>query len=151
MPNDDLKDPPVLTDDVDYADWKIDMEIWELYTSLAKTRRGPALYLSLKGNARECVRGLTKEQISAEDGVQTIIKKLDGVMQSDVCTCYWYQEDKFIYKFNICCDISIVRIDDLRPIFIRVAWISLSLLLAELRNKKRRRGNICNKFDQISV
>ena len=83
MPNDDLKDPPVLTDDVDYADWKIDMEIWELYTTLAKTRRGPALYLSLKGNARECVRGLTKGQISAEDGVETIIKRLDGVMQSD--------------------------------------------------------------------
>ena len=79
----DLKDPPTLSDDVDYADWKIDLEIWELYTSLAKNRRGPALYLSLKGKARDCIRGLTKEQIGAENGVETIKKRLDEVMQSD--------------------------------------------------------------------
>ena len=34
-----LKGPPILSDDVEYSDWKADLEIWELYTSLAKKKR----------------------------------------------------------------------------------------------------------------
>ena len=84
MMADDLKNPPILSDDVEYSDWKADLEIWELYTTLAKSKRGPALYLSLKGKARECARGLTATQIGADDGVAVITQKLDAVFQSDV-------------------------------------------------------------------
>ena len=81
---DALKNPPILSDDLEYGDWKSDIGIWELYTSLDKKKRGPALYLSLQGKARECIRGRTADQIGGETGVQLIITKLDAVYQEDV-------------------------------------------------------------------
>ena len=81
---DALRNPPILSDDVEYADWKADMDIWALYTNLEKKKRGPALYLSLQGKARECARGLTSAEIGADDGVKVITTKLDAVFQADV-------------------------------------------------------------------
>ena len=80
---DALKNPPVLTDDVEYSNWKADLTIWGLYTSLEKKKRGPALYLSLQGKARECIRGLTPEEIGGDTGVDLIVAKLDNVFEED--------------------------------------------------------------------
>ena len=83
---DSLKNPPVLSDDVEYSEWKNDLDIWELYTNLDKKKRGPALFLSLQGKAKVCARRLTKDQISAENGVATIVGELDKVLQQDADT-----------------------------------------------------------------
>ena len=67
-----LKTPPLLTDDISYDDWKADLSIWKLFTELEAKKQGPALYLSLSGKARECVRALTPEQIGGETGFKLI-------------------------------------------------------------------------------
>ena len=51
-----LKTPPALTKDSVYSDWVQDVEMWESFTDVAQAKRGPAVYLSLKGKARECSR-----------------------------------------------------------------------------------------------
>eukprot|EP00794_Sanderia_malayensis_P006732 gene6732-7490_t len=55
-----LKQPPTFDPSRGdcYADWKSDVEIWGVYTKSEKSRRGPAVYLSLVGDAREAVRSL---------------------------------------------------------------------------------------------
>ena len=81
--NDSLRNPPPFTDDLSYEDWKQDVSIWESFTNLEKKKRGPALYLSLQGKARECCRGLTQNQIGGDSGVELILNKLDDVFQED--------------------------------------------------------------------
>ena len=78
-----LKTPPILVDEAGYREWKDDLEIWELFTDLDKVKRGPAVYLTLSGRARDCVRELTKEQIGAQNGVKQIVDKLDKVFLKD--------------------------------------------------------------------
>ena len=78
-----LKTPPILVDEAGYREWKDDLSIWELFTDLSNVKRGPAVYLTLSGVARDCVRELTKEQIGAENGVKQIVDKLDKVFLKD--------------------------------------------------------------------
>lgn len=78
-----LKTPPVLVDETTYAEWKNDVQIWQLFTDLAKKKQGPAVYLSLTGHARECVRDLTPAVIGGDDGVQAITDKLDTLFLQD--------------------------------------------------------------------
>ena len=59
----DHKCPPQITDDISYQDWKRDVTIWQLFTALEKKKQGPALYLSLQGKAKVCVRDLKPEDI----------------------------------------------------------------------------------------
>ena len=74
-----LKTPPVLVDEAHYTEWISDMAVWEAYTDIDKTKRGPAVYLTLSGKVRDSVRELTVEQLGTETGVQKIIEKLDKV------------------------------------------------------------------------
>ena len=48
-----LKQPPVFNPDGgdNYADWKNDLEVWCMLTD-GKINQGPAVYLSLQGDAR---------------------------------------------------------------------------------------------------
>ena len=78
-----LKTPPILVDEAGYVEWKDDLSIWELYTDLAKKKRGPAVFLTLNDAAKLCVRDLTADQVGANNGVKTIIQKLDKVFLKD--------------------------------------------------------------------
>ena len=78
------KTPPVLNDDVNYADWKMDVNVWKMFTQLEDDKQGPALYLSLNGKARDCVRELSLEDIGGENGFQLIIDKLDKIFEDNV-------------------------------------------------------------------
>ena len=75
-----LKNPPVLSDDKDYAEWKRELEMWEECTELAVEKRGPALYLALQGRAREAVRNMTATQLKVAGGVKIITDKLGPVL-----------------------------------------------------------------------
>ena len=77
-----IKTPP-LTDDTNYQDWKKDLTIWQQFTELEK-KQGPALYLSLSGKARECVRELNAADIGLDGGFNLITNKLDRVFQEDI-------------------------------------------------------------------
>ena len=74
-----LKTPPILVDEASYVEWREDLKIWELYTDLEKKKRGPAVYLTLTGHFRDCVRDLTAEHIGADGGLKVITDKLDKV------------------------------------------------------------------------
>ena len=50
-----------------------------------KKRQGPAIYLCLKGEAREAVRSIDVKEI-AKDGVETIIQTLDEIFLKDETT-----------------------------------------------------------------
>ena len=78
-----LKTPPILVDEAGYIEWKDDLKIWELYTDLDKKKMGPAVYLTLSGHARDCVRDLTPGEIGAETGLKTIVEKLDKIFLKD--------------------------------------------------------------------
>ena len=79
-----LKAPPQFNPEVeDYERWKNDLEIWETFTDLSKSKQGPAVYLSLTGKAREAVRDIKAAQLNIEDGLQVIIQKLDAVFLKD--------------------------------------------------------------------
>ena len=59
---------PMASDLEGYSNWRADLEIWEMFTDLEKKKRGPTVFLSLTGQARECVRALGAEKINKEIG-----------------------------------------------------------------------------------
>lgn len=79
----EVQNPPVFDDETNYDNWIKDLEIWELFTTTALNKRGPRLYLSLKGKARDLARELTGGEIGSETGVQKIVDKLNGHYQKD--------------------------------------------------------------------
>ena len=50
-----IKSPPVFhpEEDDDYTSWINDVSIWKMYTDTNEAKIGAAVYLSLKGKARE--------------------------------------------------------------------------------------------------
>ena len=84
-----LKQPPVFNPDGGdtYIDWKNDVQVWCLLTDdKEKTKQGPAVYLSLQGDAREAVRSIELSELSKEDGVAKIFEELDKVYLKDETT-----------------------------------------------------------------
>ena len=99
-----IKAPPVFNpdEDDDYASWKNDVEVWQCYTKEEPKRQGPAVYLSLKGKAREAVRGLSVASLRENNGVEVILNKLDEVFQSDETTRAYHAFKEFVeYKRSI--------------------------------------------------
>ena len=83
-----IKQPPIFdpNEDDDYTEWKSDIEIWQLFTDIRDIKQGPAVYLTLRGRARDAVRGLTAGEIGAADGVANITAKLDEAFETDPST-----------------------------------------------------------------
>ena len=93
-----VKAPPAFDPETDnYEQFKKDLQIWELLTDLAATKKGPAVYLSLKKETREAVRNLSVAEISAEGGLNKIIERLDEVYLADKNTRAYDAFQKF-YK-----------------------------------------------------
>ena len=79
-----IKAPPAFdAEGDDYLAWKNDIEVWEVFTDLKEKKRGPAVYLSLTGKAREAVRGINVGDLAKNEGVKTIIEKLDSIYLQD--------------------------------------------------------------------
>ena len=94
-----LKTPPLLENEEHYSEWRCDLQIWLLFTDLSVAKQGPAVYLSLSGRARDCVRELTSEQIGHDDGVKTILAKLDKVfLKDDNTRAYLAFKEFYDYK-----------------------------------------------------
>ena len=45
-----IKTPPLLSKSTSYDTWLKEIEIWQTFTDLAKTKQGPAIFLSLEGS-----------------------------------------------------------------------------------------------------
>ena len=52
--------------------------------------QGPAMYLLLKGGAREAVRGISINDLRKDDGVEESIRILDELFQSDETTLAYH-------------------------------------------------------------
>ena len=89
------KTPPLLSDPEGYSNWRADLEIWEIFTDLEKKKRGPAVFLSLTGQAREYVRALGAEEVGKETGIKSIIEQLDKIFLKDSDTRAYIAFKKF--------------------------------------------------------
>ena len=83
-----LKQPPTFDPSRGdcYVDWKSDVEIWGVYTKDEKKRRGPAVYLSLVGDAREAVWSLKVADLAQDDGLDVLLAELDKVYLKEETT-----------------------------------------------------------------
>ena len=81
-----MKQPPVFNPDGgdSYLNWKNDVEVWCLLTE--KTKQGPAVYISLQGDAKEAVRSIPVADLAKEDGVKKITDELDKIYLKDETT-----------------------------------------------------------------
>ena len=77
------KAPPVFNKGDNYSKWKKKLGIWKTLTSFEKTKQGPSLVLSLDDESQDAVLELTEQEISAEGGVDNIIKVLDDLYLKD--------------------------------------------------------------------
>ena len=75
--------PPALLKDK-YSTWRKEMLIWELATSLDKTKRALIVFLSLEGTAREAVLELDTAVLNSGDGMKKLYEKLDTLFQEDI-------------------------------------------------------------------
>ena len=89
--------PPELNNDCNYSDWKYDASVWQMLTKLDKTKQGPALYLNLKGKARECVKAIASPEIGSEEGFDKLIKALDKLYLKDEDTRAFMAIEEFYY------------------------------------------------------
>ena len=90
-----IKTPPPLSKSTSYDAWLKEIEIWQTFTDLAKTKQGPAIFLSLEGRAREAVLELEVSVISSETGVAEIISKLNGLYLKDKAQSAYEAYDAF--------------------------------------------------------
>ena len=84
-----IKNPPTFNPDSegdDYGNWKKDVEVWHLFTSEGKGKQGAAVYLSLKGTARDAVRGLDAAKLKSDTGFEEVLNLLDTVYLRDTAT-----------------------------------------------------------------
>ena len=57
----------------DYSQWKSEVELWQMFTEMDKTRQGLALAFYLEGKAREIAISIDKFLLTTEDGVKNVL------------------------------------------------------------------------------
>ena len=80
--------PPVFhaEEDDDYMAWKNDVEVWKMLTDVKTEKLGAAVYLAVKGTAREVIRNLKPEALGQAGGFEKVIAALDAVYLKDETT-----------------------------------------------------------------
>ena len=98
--------PPSLKD-VTYSNWKTEISIWSDFTELADEKKGPAVFLSLTGQARESVRqDVTADKLKEKTGLKNLLDCLDKLYLKDQ-TCSAYEIYEEFEKFVKPSDMSI--------------------------------------------
>ncbi|CAG2232753.1 unnamed protein product [Mytilus edulis] len=77
------KNPPSLTKEKSYQQWKNEVKMWQLVTELDIKKRGLALALSLQGKPREVALEITPEDLNVDEGVDKLIIELDKLFEKD--------------------------------------------------------------------
>ena len=75
--------PAELKSSTNYDDWTKLIGIWRKVTSLTNDKQGPAVALVLQGEAQKAVLELKTEELTAEDGLDKIITRLDKIYAKD--------------------------------------------------------------------
>ena len=66
-----------------WREYKKEIEVWSSLTNLAKEKQGPALWMALKGKAKEAVKEMEISEIKENDGLTAMMEKLDIVFKTD--------------------------------------------------------------------
>ena len=77
------KCPPRFESESEYENWKKDIQIWCGLTDLAKDKQALAIHLSLTGRARTASSEIELAVLKSENGVKSIIEKLDSLFLPD--------------------------------------------------------------------
>ena len=78
------KAPPAYKEGQNYEDWRIDIDLWNEFTSYNRTRRATAFLLELsEGPVKNHVRSLGKEILTADNGMEKVIERLDSIYRED--------------------------------------------------------------------
>ena len=77
------KSPPPLKNCKSYEDWQKLLDIWCMFTNLEPEKQGPAIVLTLEGEAQDAVLELSTAEITQKDGVKKIIAQLDKIYKKD--------------------------------------------------------------------
>ena len=75
--------PPLLSASSNYNSWKKSGTIWSTFTSSPAAKQGAAVFLTLEGSARDAVLELSRDQISGDNGLPNVIKRLDELYLKD--------------------------------------------------------------------
>ena len=90
------KAPPAFEEGMDYNDWKLDLELWQEFTSLERKKHGTALLLELKpGKVKDTVRSLGKAVLVAENAISQITTQLDKIYKEDAAQISYRVYSKF--------------------------------------------------------
>uniref|UniRef100_A0AAV2KYC4 Integrase catalytic domain-containing protein n=1 Tax=Knipowitschia caucasica TaxID=637954 RepID=A0AAV2KYC4_KNICA len=71
--------PPKFDEARPYECWKNEVSIWRLVTELDKTKQALAVALGLEGRARETALEISVVDLNKDDGMETLLAKLDAV------------------------------------------------------------------------
>ena len=58
------------------------------FTDLEKKKQGPAVFLSLEGEARDAVLELKEDQITSDNGIKFITERLDSICKEELLKKY---------------------------------------------------------------
>ena len=72
-----FKARPSLEKSASYDAWLKEISIWQTFTDIDVRKKGPAVFLTLEGKARQTVLELNVKDINCDSGVENIIKCLD--------------------------------------------------------------------------
>ena len=78
-----IKNPPVLTDSIDYELWKKEVSLWQICSDCDKKKQAPAIVMSLNGSAKEAALEMEIETLNSDEGVAELFKVLDGLYLKD--------------------------------------------------------------------
>ena len=78
-----INNPPLLSEAKSYDDWIKLVDIWQKVTDVEKAKQGPVLLLSLEGEAQEAALQIPTDDLLKDDGVLTLIKRLDDLFKKD--------------------------------------------------------------------
>ena len=68
-----FKAPPTLDKNISYTKWKKEIAVWEAFTDLEASRRAPAIFLTLEGQARDAVIEMEISEMKHADGTIAIV------------------------------------------------------------------------------
>ena len=102
------KMPPKLDDEVNFTEWRSDIDVWLLFTDIDKKKLGPAIYPALEGKARDVVRDIDKTKLASDTGVEEIINILESTFLKDENTRAYLAFNSF-YNFRRTSGMTIVE------------------------------------------
>ena len=80
------KSPPLLSSSRTYDDWIKLIRLWQGFTTFDKGKQASAIVLSLDGKAQHLIK---------DDGVETLIKRLDTIFKKDALTQQFFCLENF--------------------------------------------------------